>query len=632
MEIRNNHFAVRAEGGEGKPLRLVGRGVPFGVPTPMPVFYGMREIIDGGAFPLDEGDPVFLFANHDSNQVLGRTEKNLRIWEEADGVHYVCDPLPDTTYARDTWTKVRDGLTPDNSFGFEDIKRETRQIGGESISCLTRGKLRELSVAVPFAANPSTTFSEARNMGLPKTKPQPAQAPQETRAQETRALDADQQAAFDALGAKVDELLSIAKEDQTMDQTEGEASPAPVTESSAPTRSAPTPSANQGEEPAYFKRLSDKVESLLSAYQSNAAGSQKRAVARNFPMGETDINNRDRSFGGFLTAIRNRDERTLERTYQSRLISGASGGTGGFLIPPEFVAELYKVDAEAAIVRPRAAKIPMGSRTKQIPYLDQYSTPSAGTSAFLGGVAATWTEEGKALSEQTPNLKQLELTAHELSGFTSVANSTMADSAIGLDSLLLELFGQSIRWYEEFAFLLGDGVGKPLGAFGSANSAVTVAVTRNTASTFKYVDAVKMLSKLLPGSTPQNTCWVMSITAMEQYLQLTDTAGNNIVLIPNVLGGGATQGMVYTLLNFPIVFTEKLPALGTARDVCLGNFSKYVIGDRQTPSIDFSEHAEFKNNNSVWRFVLRQDGKPWMKSSITLADGTNKVSPFVYLS
>ena len=624
MQTRNNSFTVRAEGGNGEPLRLVGRGVPFGVSTPMPVYFGMREIIQPGAFPLpsengNNAEPVFLFANHDSNQVLGRTGKNLRIWEEPEGIHYICDPLPDTQYARDTWTKIRDGLTPDNSFGFEDIKRETKQIEGESISVLTVGRLRELSVAVPFAANPSTTFSEARNMGTKnKTNNQEPQ--------EVRALDADQQAAFDSLGAKVDELLTIAKEDQTMDQTET-ASPeaSPPMEASAPTR-------GESPEPAYFKRLSDKVESLLSAYQANAAGSQKRAIARNFPLGETDINNRDRSFGGFLLAVRNRDQRTLERTYQSRLMTGATGGQGGFLIPPEFVAELYKVDAEAAIVRPRAANLPMGSRTKQIPYLDQYSTPSAGTSAFLGGVAATWTEEGKTLAEQTPNLKQLELTAHELSGYTSVANSTMADSAIGLDALLIELFGQSIRWYEEYAFLLGDGVGKPLGAFAPANSAVTVAVTRNTASTFKYADAVKMVSKLLPGSTPQNTCWVMSITAMEQYLQLSDAGGNNIVLIPNVLGGGATQGFNYSLLNFPIVFTEKLPALGSARDVCLGNFSKYVIGDRQTPSIDFSEHAEFKNNNSVWRFVLRMDGRPWMKSSITLADGTNKVSPFVYLS
>ncbi len=53
--------------------------------------------------------------------------------------------------------------------------------------------------------------------------------------------------------------------------------------------------------------------------------------------------------------------------------------------------------------------------------------------------------------------------AHELSGYSLCANSLLADSAVGLEALLYNLFGNAIAWYEDYAFLRGDGVGKPLG-------------------------------------------------------------------------------------------------------------------------------------------------------------------------
>ncbi|MFN7001244.1 MAG: phage major capsid protein [Elioraea tepidiphila] len=47
---------------------------------------------------------------------------------------------------------------------------------------------------------------------------------------------------------------------------------------------------------------------------------------------------------------------------------------------------------------------------------------------------------------------------------------------MGLERFLLTLFGQAIGWFEEYSFLQGDGVGKPLGILNSP-AAISVSST-----------------------------------------------------------------------------------------------------------------------------------------------------------
>src|SRR5207244_646824 len=114
-----------------------------------------------------------------------------------------------------------------------------------------------------------------------------------------------------------------------------------------------------------------------------------------------------------------------------------------------------------------------------------------------------------------PAFRQLELVAHELSGYSLMSNALLADNAVGLEALLTRLFGGAIAWFEDYAFLRGDGVGKPLGV---ASAAAAIAVNRTTANQFKLADAGTMLGKLLPGWSPQTTCWVIHPTVIPQMV------------------------------------------------------------------------------------------------------------------
>lgn len=267
----------------------------------------------------------------------------------------------------------------------------------------------------------------------------------------------------------------------------------------------------------------------------------------------------------------------------------------------------------------------MASATLMFPYLDVTTVQAAGASPFFGGVVMNWTEEAQTRSESEPVFKQMELKAHELSGYAVSSNVLLQDAAFGLEKFLMRLFSQAIAWYEDYAFLQGNGVGKPLGIL---TAKATIAVTRNTGNSFVYADAAKMMSRLLPSSR-NKAFWVMHPYVLEKLVQLSDAA-NRLVWVPN--SGGAQERIPGTLFGLPVKFTEKVPALGTKGDVMLIDPSLYVIGDRMQIEIAASEHVNFLKNQTTWRVVERVDGQPWLDNAITLQDAASTVSPFVVLN
>jgi len=331
-----------------------------------------------------------------------------------------------------------------------------------------------------------------------------------------------------------------------------------------------------------------------------------------------------RSFGNFLLSVRRGNTKRLKEVYHAVRadMAESAGVTGGYLVPAEFVPQVLQVAAENAIVRPRAYIQPMKARSLTIPMLNQTTQPSSGSTYFFGGLSASWTEEGAAKTETEPVFKQLELVAHKLAGYTQASDELLADSAVALESLLVRLFGGAVAWIEDYNFLRGNGVGKPLGVL---NSPALLTVARNTASDVKLADINGMMAKFLPSSWGKGV-WLCNITTFPKIAILADAAGNQ-VFIPNIQG--PSPGTIY---GMPLIFTEKLPALGTEGDVLLADFSYYVIGDRQALSIQSSTDYAFINDLTTWRFVHRVDGQPWLDAPIYLQDASNQVSPFVALT
>src|SRR5205807_548357 len=196
----------------------------------------------------------------------------------------------------------------------------------------------------------------------------------------------------------------------------------------------------------------------------------------------------------------------LEKHYGSRFnewqtkaaLGEASGVAGGYTVPPEFYQQLMSIMAEETFIRPRAFVVPMASATLQIPYLDVGTVQSAGVSPFFGGVQMYWTAEAQTRTETEPQFKQMELKAYELSGYSVSSNVLLQDSVLGLEKFLMTLFAKAIAWFEEYAFLQGNGVGKPQGMLG-AGAAITSGPNsgaRTTANQVQFADIAWMWSNL----------------------------------------------------------------------------------------------------------------------------------------
>lgn len=317
---------------------------------------------------------------------------------------------------------------------------------------------------------------------------------------------------------------------------------------------------------------------------------------------------------------RDPEDVALDQARGKKALSGTAGATGGFLMPETFVAQMQAVMINSGLVMPRVTRIPMSSRTVVLPVLDHTQNLAAGRPRQFGGVIAFYQNEGDSSEESEPKFKEHTLTAHELTVYTEASNSLLADSGISLEAFMLSEMGLigALNWTVEYEVFQGTGVGQPRGIIGAP---VTISINRESANLVQYDDLADMDAAVIPSA---RLAWFASISVKKQLRTLQDPEGHYI-------WADAREGFPATLLGYPIFFTDKQPALGDTGDIVLGDFSYYLFGDRQAPTLDVSVEANFRRNRTAYRLIHRHDGGPWMTAPLTLSDGETVVSPFVQL-
>jgi len=317
---------------------------------------------------------------------------------------------------------------------------------------------------------------------------------------------------------------------------------------------------------------------------------------------------------------RNHDQENSAKLQRIRnAFSSTVPSEGGFLVPENLRAELLRVSLETSIVRPRARVVPMETARVPFPAIDSTSN----VSSVYGGIVGYWTEEGAALTASQASFGRVVLDAKKLTAYTEVPNELVSDSIISFQAFMDEIFPEALGFYEDDAFINGGGVGEPLGFL---NAGARITVTENTANLIKWADVVEMYSRMLPGSL-NRAVWIASIDTFPQLAVMELSTGSPAVWINN----GMSEGPPMTLLGRPVIFTEKVPGLGTTGALNFVDFGYYLIGDRQVMSAMSSPHFKFQNDLTAYRIIERVDGRPWLESAITPKNNTDTLSPFVSL-
>jgi HK97 family phage major capsid protein len=331
-----------------------------------------------------------------------------------------------------------------------------------------------------------------------------------------------------------------------------------------------------------------------------------------------------KSFGDWLLAVMRGDDTRLRAIYKStKALATEGGGAGGYTVPTEYSAQLLQVAAAQSPILARVRRIPVNAPVGEYPALDQYLAPTAGSgdTALAANVKPAKRAEGAAYTETQPEFEMIRYRIHDAAaGMVKVTKELRADSAAGIEAFLRNVIGVSVASKVEYQILRGSGVAEPMGIL---NAPALVNITPDTNNTFAYADAVEMVARF------------KAVAGQPVWIYHPGTI-NDIATFQIGTGGAAfvnsmSAGMALSLLGYPLLSSEHLPQPDNSGCVVLADLGAYLLFEKGGLYIEFSEHAAFTEGKDIWRFGMRCDGQPWMKSAITLADpqGGYTVSPFV---
>lgn len=266
---------------------------------------------------------------------------------------------------------------------------------------------------------------------------------------------------------------------------------------------------------------------------------------------------------------------------------------GGYLVPEEYDSRLIDVLTEECILRNLGTKITTSGERK---------INIAGTKP-----AASWIEEGGALTFGEATFSQIILDAYKLHVAIKVTEELLYDNAFQLESYLIDQFGKAIANAEEDAFLNGDGSHKPTGLLTSAATGITTSGNNITA------DELISLVYTLKRPYRKNAAFLVNDQTLSAIRKLKD-ANQAYMWQPSYQMGEPDR-----LLGYPIYTTPFMPTIAAGKAVlAFGDYSYYNIGDRGTRSIQ--ELRELFAGNGMVAFVMKErvDGKLVLPEAVQL--------------
>lgn len=254
---------------------------------------------------------------------------------------------------------------------------------------------------------------------------------------------------------------------------------------------------------------------------------------------------------------------------------------GGYLVPEEYDNRLIDVLGEENIMRKLGTRITTSGEHK----INIAATKPA----------ASWIEEGGALSFGDATFDQILMDAHKLHVAIKVTEELLYDNAFGLENYIITQFGKALANAEEDAFLNGDGVGKPLGLF-AASGGGQIAETLTAA--IKADDIINLVYAL-KRPYRKNASFIMNDKNIAAIRKLKDNNGAYI------WQPSAQAGEPDHLFGYPVHTSAYAPEDAIA----FGDYKYYNIGDRGTRS--FKQLTELFAGNGMIGYVAKErvDGK-----------------------
>ena len=323
--------------------------------------------------------------------------------------------------------------------------------------------------------------------------------------------------------------------------------------------------------------------------------------------------------------------RTDERLKAQKAILGANEtvpSDGGFLVQPNFSSEIFRAATEVGQVVPRVRRIPIGGGANGL-IMNAVDETSRATGSRWGGVQAYWAAEGDTATATKPKFRQMELKLNKLMAVMYATDELLADTT-ALGAIAQQALSEEITWTAENAIFRGTGAGQPVGIIGNAATVNVAKETNQPAATILVNNIFKMWARMWSRSRA-NAVWFINQDIEPQLLALefpVGTGGMPAYMPP----GGLSQSPYGTLLGRPIIPVEYASTLGTVGDIILADLTQYVMIDKGGIQAAESMHVQFLTDQMAYRWTYRLDGQPAWRTTLTPANGSATLAPFVTLA
>ncbi len=290
-----------------------------------------------------------------------------------------------------------------------------------------------------------------------------------------------------------------------------------------------------------------------------------------------------------------------------KALSAGQADAGGFLVAPEFSAEVIELLRPRSVVRRmNPTTLPMDMGALSIPKL-------------TGGATASYTGEGQNIGSSQQTTGMLDLVWKKLAALVPISNDLLRFSTTSpnADAVVRDDIVSAMALREDLAFIRGDGLsGTPKGLrnWCPAANVLTVNATVNLANV--TVDLGSLVLTLEQADVRMiRPGWLMA-PRTKQFLMTVRDGNGNFAFREEMLAGN--------LWGWPFAVTTQIPinlaVTGTAEsEIYFCDFADAVIAESSEIVIDASPNAayfdtassavvsSFSRDETVIRAISRHD-------------------------
>jgi HK97 family phage major capsid protein len=332
------------------------------------------------------------------------------------------------------------------------------------------------------------------------------------------------------------------------------------------------------------------------------------------------------------------------------MVGYGGGASGGFLIRPEWVQEVFDKARFYGGPFSKCRIIRSEEKARELFYVTYFETSRADGQRY-GGLRGFWRGSGSAEVESMTPMQSYasagiaNFEAKRLFIFSIFSRDVVNDAPRFKEFIDTGVYNE-FRYNIDRSMIMGSGENEPRGIVNSPATVVIAKEGSQGAGTIVSNNIDKMWAGLYSADRFRPT---VSWHASDETILQIDQVASSFNWPPSLYIAAGIQGNPYPLLKSrPLLPTEGVPAIGTTGDLCLVDWSQYAFVYRVMSEVDSgvtvdvglppgaveatrSEHWLFDDDEWAYKWKFRGDGKLMWGKTMTNSNGAT-VGPAVVLA